>query len=130
MLEHRKAYYPWIRQVVTLASTSLTALVALQKYYISDKPVGLLLLKLCWVALALSIVLGVVGLYSESHTPLRAANILIEHRRKYGDQAAAEYVAQEKGTAPKKIFLIAQRYTGWCYGFSLLCLATFAVLNI
>lgn len=127
---HRNAYYGWVRHVVTLASGSLTVLVALQSNYIPDNPQGLPLLILCWVGLVLSILLGVAALFGEAQTPLDAAQNLRELRHKFGDNHAAKLLEQNISTKPKKGFLYAQKALPYFFVGSLCCLCAFAIINL
>lgn len=127
---HREAYYGWIRHVVTLASGSLTVLVALQNNYIPENPQVLPLLKLCWVGLGLSISLGVVALFGEVQTPLDAAKNLRKNRQLQGDHYAAKRIEKNIGTNPQKGFLYAQKALPWCFVASLCCLCVFAIMNL
>ena len=128
--DHRAAFYAWIKHITTLSSTILTALVALQKYYIPETPEGLILLQLCWGSLALCIVLGLVALYGESQTLLDAAIDLRKVRLEYGDQYAAHNLANGKPIYPRRFFSISQKLLPYCFALALFSLALFAILNL
>ena len=127
---HRNAYYSWIRQVVTLSAGALTILVVLQNNYVPANPQALLLLKACWVGLALSILAGVVALFGEAQTPLDAVNEIRTDRRSLGDQATAAKLIKNSGTMPRKRYIFAQKILYYTFATSLLLLCAFAVLNI
>jgi len=127
---HTKAYYAWIRQVVTLSAGSLTALVALKNNYVSANPQALLLLKACWAGLALSILLGVVALFGEAQTPLDAVNNIRKDRKELGDEATARKLTKNSGTMPKKRYIYAQKTLYYSFAASVLLLCAFAIVNM
>lgn len=127
---HRSAYYSWIRQVVTLATGSLAALVALRNNYVPANAQALLLLKLCWAGLALSILLGVVALYGEAQIPLDAVKNLRNIRNQIGHDTAVQVLISNAGFPPKKRYIYAQKALYFSFVVSLLFLCIFAVVNL
>ena len=127
---HNKAYYAWIRQVVTLSAGSLTVLVALKNNYVPANPQALLLLKACWAGLALSILLGVVALFGEAQTPLDAINNIRKDRKALGDEATARKLSGNAGTMPKKRYIYAQKALYYSFVVSVILLCAFAIANM
>jgi len=124
------AYYAWIKHVVTLASGTLTVLVALKSNYVPADPLHLWLLKLCWVVLVLSILSGVLALRGEWQTPLDSANEIQHNRNEHGEHYASKVVASGSAIPVRKVFSYAAECLVPLYGFSLFLLVLFAVLNL
>ena len=129
-IKSHDAYYAWIRHVVTLASGTLTVLVALKSNYVPVDPQHLWLLKLCWVVLALSILSGVLALRGEWQTPLDSANQIQKNRKKHGEHYASQVVTSGSAIPVRKVFSYAAECLVPFYGLSLLLLVLFAVLNL
>jgi len=85
-LDSRRPYFDWIRQVVSLSTAALTALIALQGNYLPSNPQLPFLLVICWLALLLTIFLGIFALRAEYQTSLDAINELRISRAEIGDQ--------------------------------------------
>ena len=48
-------YFAWLRQILTLSSTSLTVLIALRSQLVPEHPQSIWLLQLTWIALMTTI---------------------------------------------------------------------------
>jgi hypothetical protein len=128
---HKSSYYAWIRQIMTLAAGSLTALVALRNSYVPANPQVLLLLKACLAGLALSILAGSVALYGEAQTPLEAVQNIRKLRRERGDEETVRLLNTNSVLGvPKKRYVYAQKALFLFFAGALLLLCMFAVLNI
>jgi hypothetical protein len=127
---HREPFNDWLRQLVTLSSGALTLLVGLQSHYIPQHPTALWLLRLCWGSLAIAVLAGVVALRGEWQTPLDAYSALRRMRAIHGDAAAAADLMADSGHSPRPVFDLAVRACFWCFVFSVLTLAVFAILNV
>lgn len=132
ILEHRKPYFDWIRQVVSLSTATLTALIALQGNYLPKNPQLPFLLAICWLALLLVILLGIFSLRSEYRTYLDALNEIRESRAKNGDQATAILINNGtlSGTRTTWYHLWAVRLMLTLFIISLASLCAFAIINI
>lgn len=127
---HHDAYYSWLRYVVTLASGSLTLLVALKSNYVPNNPQGLWLLQLCWMVLVLSILGGVLALHGEYRTPLDLAAEIRKNQAEHGDHYTEKMLDDSLATSPRKLFLIAGKSVFPLYALSLVLLVAFAALNL
>ncbi len=108
LLSQRKApYYNWVRQLIILSSSGLTLLVALQKNYVPQNPMGLWLLQLCWCFLAISIVFGLLVLFGESQTLLGAVKYLRKKRQNQGDTETQKHISRQIGYTGNIVFSIA-----------------------
>jgi len=128
--EHRKPYYDWLRQIVTLCSGALTLLVALQNNYVPQHPSGLWLLQFCWLSLACSILSGMVALYGESGIHVDAHNRIGRMRRTFGDAQTVAHIQANNSPRVKKVYTIAAKATFYCFVVSVLLLTVFGVVNV
>ena len=129
--EHRKPYYDWLRQIVSLSTASLTALIALQGSYLPTHPKLPILLASCWLALLLAILLGIVALRSEYQTSLDSTNKIKKSRAKVGDSVTTNLVS--RGTlsgTPPWYHRWAVRLMVAFFVFALSSLCAFAIVNI
>ena len=78
--EATKEYYAWLKQILTLASGSLTVLIALRNQILPEHPQYLILLQISWILFALAIVLALFA--------LRGHHILLFHTAQDFRQAA------------------------------------------
>jgi hypothetical protein len=130
-IEHIAPYYAWIRHVVTLATGTLTALVALQGHYV---PAGRALmpsaLATAWCALALAIGFGLLALLEENKSHLRAANHLLRLRRNKGEEAAVAYLHNGFAQPVPKVHRYSVILMSVCFGLGLLAAVTFSIGNL
>lgn len=127
---HIKPYYDWIRHVVSLATASLTALIALQGSYLPSHPRVIYFLALAWLALLSTVLLGLVALRAEYTTPLAAAARIRKMRATYGDAYAANNIMQGNGTPPHWFHKWAVRLMVGSFSVALSSLCIFAVVNL
>lgn len=127
---HHKPYYDWLRHVISLAVAALTALVALQGYYVPEAPTAPLLLAVGWVALATTIVAGLFALRSEYATPLAAARRIRSIRASQGDAAAAAALESNAGTMPGRSHKWAVRTMITGFVVALVAVCAFAISNL
>lgn len=127
---HHKPYFDWLRHTVTLAVGALTALVALQGHYIPRNPVLKPALAACWIALLLTIVLGLVALLEEHRGPLRAAVRMARMRAEHGDAHTARHITHGPAAALPWTHRWASRSVLPMLLVALSALCTFAVSNL
>ena len=130
ILEHKKPYFDWLKQVVTLALAALTALLALQGHYVPVKPLYQMLLVVGWVALAVSILAGLYALRSEYSTPLSAAQTLRNIRRGQGEVAAVHHLQAGGGYPPPGGHRASVTTLVICFALALICICAFASVNL
>lgn len=130
VVEHGKPYYDWLRHVVTLALTALTALVALQGHYVPLQPKVPFLLAAGWVALATTIVTGLFALRSEYATPLAAARNLRTMRATLGDAATAARLNANSGILTNPYHKWAVRAMVVSFLVALVSICSFAIANL
>jgi hypothetical protein len=128
--DHGRAYYPWLRHVVTLALTALTALVALQGHYVPSAPKMPLALAVGWIALALCILSGLYTLRSEYITPLNAVRDIRARRAKYGDAQVGREINENLGHQPPRMHKWAVRLMVSSFIVALVAICTFAIVNL
>jgi hypothetical protein len=92
LAEHQAPYFDWIRQVVNLATGSLTVLVALQGSYVPQSPKWRLALLVAWLSLGLCVAAGLFALRWQYRARLVLAADLRQLRVEHGDQRAAALV--------------------------------------
>jgi len=128
--EHVKPYYDWIRHIVSLSVGSLTALIALQGSYLPIHPQLSFLLALCWLALLMTILFGILSLRAEYNTPLASARRIRNMRVQHGDEYAVNYIKKNGGEVPHWHHKWAVRLMVMCFVLSLVSLCVFAVVNL
>jgi hypothetical protein len=127
---HAKPYYDWIRQVVTLAAGSLTALVALQGHYVPRNPAHPRTLAIAWVALALTILFGLLALRAESSLHLASARRLRAIRATHGDAYATRFVRRSTGMGPGWIHRWSVNLMLLSFLVALVSLCFFSIANL
>jgi hypothetical protein len=101
-------YYAWLKQILTLASGSLTVLVALRNQILPEHPQGLILLQLSWFLFALSIILALFA--------LRGHHILLFHTARDLFQAATGQKSDKVGaTTTPKLYSKLGQTTPWVF---------------
>ncbi len=124
--------HEWHKTLLSLASATLTILVALQKSYVPQEPNSIWLLQACWVSLALCVVASLLLVWGKAQTRLDGANILRSKRSTDGDQAALEILQKTNGIyfVERYIFSIARQLQAFSFLVGFLSLSWFAVLNV
>jgi ABC-type transport system involved in multi-copper enzyme maturation permease subunit len=132
VLEYGEKRYQWHRQLVTLCGGGLTLLVSFQSSYISENASYLLLMQICWAALAIAICSGVLALIGAAQTPLDVAVSLSNSRKEHGDSHVVQKLNETNGiSARERIFYqIAERLLVASFLIALVSLAVFAILNV
>ena len=128
--EHIRPYYDWIKHIVSLAIGSLTALIALQGSYLPSHPQLPILLALCWVALLITILLGILALRAEYNTPLASARRIRTMRAKHGDAYATNYIIKSGGEVPHWHHKWAVRLMVFSFVLAFSSLCVFAAVNL
>lgn len=126
---HLPLYFNWIRHVVTLALGTLTALVALQGHYVPRHPVVKPALAICWVALLLTILCGLIALLEEYQGPIRSARRIAQARVSRGDEFVVEQIKRGLGQPVPKTHKWAVRLMGIMFPVALIGLCIFSVAN-
>jgi len=130
MSDHREPYFNWIRFLVTLSTTTLTALIALQSQYIPLQPVLLPCLIAAWSSLLAAIALGIYAIREEWAAPIRAAARIRSARNQFGDRATAAMIQQAPSTPSDWKHLFAVRWQQRLIVAALFFLCVFAVGNL
>lgn len=129
--EHRKPYYDWIRQVVTLSTAALTALIALQANYLPSQSKAPFLLASSWLALLLTIILGMVALRTEYSSLLESAIRIRSSRQKFGDIETKSLILNGAlAVVPHWHHRWAVRLMVLSFILALCSLCAFAIVNI
>ena len=116
-------YYAWLKQILTLASGSLTILVALRNQILPEHPQGLILLQLSWFLFALSIILALFA--------LRGHHILLFHTARDLFQAATNQKNEKVGmTTTPKLYSRLGQITPWVFVSAVVLLTLFGILNL
>ena len=126
----RKKSEEWHRHTLTLAATGLTLLVGLQKGYVPAGAQALVLLKICWITLAISIVAGLFGMWGKSQSCIDAINHLREVRAEIGDAAAAAKLNAGMSFKQKRRYDVADQVFFACLLLALVSLTWFACANL
>jgi len=127
--ENRERHFAFVKNLITLSSSGLTLLIALQKSYVTESSEYIFILQICWASLAIAIASGLLVLFGESQSILDAANHLRKQRNALGDQAVAQILNSEIGFTPRRIFKHAFTLLVGSFLVSLVSLALFAILN-
>ena len=124
--------HEWYKTLLSLASATLTILVALQKSYIPQIPKWMWLLQVCWGSLALCIVVSLLLVWGKAQTRLDGANILRAKRVSDGDRSAFEMLQKTNGLyfVERPIFSIARLLQTFFFLIGFLSLSCFAILNV
>ena len=125
---HRKLYYSWIRQIVTLSFGSLTLLVLLQNTYIGPSPKLIWLLLTSWALFAVTVLSGLLTLYGESHGHLEFANVMKAIAAKIRHTGSDYSFGGSYKIRP--IFDVAYHITIFCFLAAIICLTFFASINL
>ncbi|HWG88379.1 MAG TPA: hypothetical protein VN679_11415 [Candidatus Acidoferrales bacterium] len=122
----------WHKHVTTLASGGLTLLISLQSNYIPKTPDSVLLIKICWVSLALCICAGLLVYFGQAQSRLDAANSLREIRGTQGEDVAVKLLKETNGVhfIERYIFRVARNMLPLSFLVSLVSLVWFAVINV
>ncbi len=128
--ESYECHREWVRHIVTLCSTGLTLLVALQSTYVPRSPHGIWLLMACWISLTLATFCGVVALYSKAQATADAANEVNKVRREEGDMAAYRRFVSIPGHKVRWYFPTAAKVLFVSFFIALASLTLFACLNL
>ena len=122
----------WHKHVTTLSSGGLTLLVSFQNNYIPQNPTAIVLVKICWVSLALCICCGLLVFYGQAQSRLDAANNLRAIRYKQGEEAAVDLVTRSNGLhfVERHIFRVARNLLPVTFLVALVSIVWFSVLNI
>lgn len=120
-------YYAWIRQLLVLASGALTALVAFRADAHSAG-IALWLLRVAWVALGLSILLGSLVLHGEVWTAAELANLVAaEIRKQFSDDSGDPPSAIFANRPPR--YRRAEKTMYWTLLLAVVALVAHAVLR-
>lgn len=132
VLEYGEKRYNWHRQLVTLSSGGLTLLVSFQSNYVPEHPDFIIFLTLCWGALAISILSGILALVGAAQTPLDVAVTLSRHRENHGDSETARFLNETNGISQRERlpYQVAERLLVGSFVVALVSLSVFAILNI
>jgi hypothetical protein len=122
----------WYKHVTTLASGGLTILVSFQGNYVPENPQGLVLIKICWISLAICICVGLLVHFGQAQSRLDAANNLREIRSTKGEEAAVELVKNSNGMhfVERPIYRVSRNLLPATLLVSLVSLVWFAVINV
>ena len=115
--------YGWTRQMLTLATGMLTALIALQKTFVPSDALCLWLLQACWSLLTLGIVLCAVHLAGDYQAYKSAGERL---QQALNDESKSQTLVAYPGKASLRAFAIYP----WVLLAAVVCLSAFAILNI
>jgi len=131
-IEYTKKLQDWHKNIVTLSTGGLTILVSFQKNYVPQNPDAIILIQICWVALAICICCGLLVSFGQAQSRLDAANDLRKQLRIFGEQAVVERIAATNGLGfmERIIFRIARVMLPLAFLVSLVCLVWFAVINV
>lgn len=118
------------RQLVALASGGLTLLVSLSKNYIPSNPDCLVLIQGCWIALAVSVVCGLLVLFGEAQSYRDAERHIARQRNEFGDTATTRNIASgASGFHERRIFYYGRQVFIGSFLLAIVLLTWFAVLN-
>ncbi|MDO8374966.1 MAG: hypothetical protein Q7K57_57540 [Burkholderiaceae bacterium] len=128
---HREPYYAWIRQVVSLATGALTLLLGLQGHYVPLKPQIPFVLAVAWVALALTVIFGLIALRWSYQGPMSLAGNLMRARRDLGDEQVVEWVKNGRlsGVVPATHRWSVRLMTA-SFVIALIAMCAFSVVNL
>ena len=121
MAEGTRAYFAWLRTILTLSSGSITLLVSLKGQFVPAEPLALWLLKSSWGLLAAAVVLSLLGIRGEHRLHLSAARE-VERARMAGQRLVhtpVERLAQRCGSAAP-----------WAFVGAMITLAAFGIANV
>lgn len=121
--EATSEYYAWLKQILTLASGSLTILVALRNQILPDVPKTIYLLQLSWLLFAVSIVLALFA--------LRGHHILLfDAARDLYQSATGQKNKQAGGTTTRDIYTKIGRAVPWVFVAAVVALTLFGIVNL
>jgi hypothetical protein len=130
---HQRAYdahYKWLRHVVTLAAGALTLLVSFQNSYVHPGAHAIILLKICWGSLGISILFGILSLFGEAVKPHQAAVGLHRMRRTLGETGAARRITDNPVAETYWMFPIYDKMTVVFFIMAVGCGVSFALINL
>lgn len=132
VLEYSEKRYNWHRHLVTLSSGGLTLLVSFQSNYVPEYPNFIIFLTLCWGALAISILSGVLVLIGAAQTPLDVAISLSRHRENHGDSETVRFLNKTNGISQREriLYKAAEVMLVGSFVVALVSLSAFSILNI
>jgi len=115
-------YFAWLRQILTLSSTSLTVLIALRSQLVPEHPQSIWLLQLTWIALMIAIASALWGTAGYHKVLMR---LYVSHRR------AEQIRDQTSEMIPvPRFYLRCGKIAPFAFLVALLSLGVFGVLNI
>lgn len=131
--EHSATYYQWIKNLITLASGVLTALISFRNAYIPQTPTAIWLLQYCWFFLFETVVLGQLAIYGQTHAPFEAAvriEDVLKKSKKEKENAWAVASVQGVTAAPSRLFHFASQIAVVLFALALFALVLFATINM
>lgn len=131
--DHSSTYYQWIKNLITLASSVLVALISFRNAYIPQNPTAIWLLQCCWSFLFGTAVLGQLALYGQTHAPFEAALRLedvLKKSKKEKENAFAVAAVQGVTAAPSRLFHFASQIAVVLFVLALFVLVLFAAINM
>lgn len=131
-IEYTEKLQEWHKHIVTLSTGGLTVLVSFQKNYVPQNAEAIMLIKICWVALAICICCGLMVFFGQAQSRLDAAIDLRRQVNTYGEQAVAERIAATNGLGfmERILFRVARVLLPIAFLVSLVSLVWFAVINV
>lgn len=136
-----QAYKTWLDKLTTLSLTALTLLVALQNTYVPRSPRAGWLLAGCWLLLALAVLAGLLALFGEARSH-RLMLLRVQARLREDLQArqatgrplptGADWIQaiQKIPYTRPRAYLAAAATSAGALALAVVCLASFAVLNL
>jgi len=115
-------YFAWLRQILTLSSTSLTVLIALRSQLVPEHPESIWLLQITWIALMIAIASSTWG--TAGHHKL-----LLRGYESYRRAEETMDPRSERITVPR-FYLLCGKTAPVAFLVALICLGVFGVLNV
>ena len=117
---------------MALSSGGLTLLVSFQRNYVPEYPDFIIFLILCWGALAISILSGVLALVGAAQTPLDLAVSLRQRRESYGNIETVRFLNETNGVSQRERipYQVAERLLVGSFVVALVSISVFAMLNV
>ncbi|MGD0536200.1 MAG: hypothetical protein ABSC03_01010 [Verrucomicrobiota bacterium] len=128
--EHKRLYFDWAREIIKLSAGGLTLTVSLQNFYVKPNAHAIWLLALCWIALALALLLGLWVLRGEAVLHYNALDTLRGLRSDFQDQAIAQVLNKESLAELHPRYLRAYRAMPISFAAALVGLVLFGILNL
>ena len=130
---HSSTYYQWIKNLITLASSVLVALISFRSTYIPQDPKAIWLLQYCWIFLSGSAILGQLALYGQSQAPYEVAcriGDVLKKSKTEKENAWAVAVVQGVTSAPNRLFHFASQAALVLFALALVLLVLFGAQNM